>query len=139
MRNNLNKTLSELLNKKWEGTQPTSEDSYVVRHLYQLYGTRLNDFNVEDIRFVINQGLLPEAVVSEALDILANDILVAGDYYDGDLLNAVLQIEPSYWKHNPLALNRFNEILNLNKNIIESSDIPKKVKRNIDNFINAII
>lgn len=136
MSKNVNsKTISQLLNKRWETDIPSKEDSSVSQHLYRLYSTKINDFSYEDLRFIIGQGILLHVFVPIAINVLNTDILAEGDFYDGDLLNSVLEVESTYWDTYPIDLKRLIEILTKNQDIMFSYDGPRKLRRNYDNFL----
>lgn len=136
MQKNLsNKTLAQILNTKWTGDIPTDEDSSVNRHLYYLYNTPIYRYGIEDIRFIIGQEILLEVFVPIALDILYDNILAEGDFYEGDLLYYVLTINPTYWANNSCQLIKFIGLLLKYQETINSYDVPRSLKRSYDEFI----
>lgn len=81
-------------------------DSFLVRRIHELRLKPVGEFTIEDLRIVIGQGLSLEQLVPRAVKQLATDPLVAGDLYEGDLLSAVVGIDPVYWDGHPdLALS----------------------------------
>ena len=124
MQKNLNKTISQLLHHEWVGPTPTHDDSFIQQNLYRLYHTIVADLDIEDVRFLINQEILLDDMMPIALGYLRMNILAEGDFYEGDLLNAVLSVS-----------NILKNIINENLGVIESSDIPRKVIRNTENFL----
>ncbi len=92
------KTLQELEGSDWgEPEFP----SHLVVTCHRLHRTPLRDFTVEDLRIMIGQGIGLPFLVPLALERLEEDPLVQGDYYPGDLLGAVLGIDPGYWRDRP--------------------------------------
>ena len=118
----MNKTISQLLHHEWVGPTPTHDDSFIQQNLYRLYHTKVADLDIEDVRFLINQEILLDDMMPIALGYLRMNILAEGDFYEGDLLNAVLSVSNK-------------NIINENLGVIESSDIPRKVIRNTENFL----
>ena len=57
----------------------------------------LQDFTAEDLRLMLGQDIGTLHLLPFALNILENDLLAEGDYYPGDLLNAVVNIDQKYW------------------------------------------
>uniref|UniRef100_A0AB33J0Q8 Uncharacterized protein n=2 Tax=unclassified Prevotella TaxID=2638335 RepID=A0AB33J0Q8_9BACT len=130
-----NKTISELLKKTWQSTPSAEEDSYVERNLYRLYGIKVSELTTEDIRFLINQGVLLEILIPQAFRILEKDLFAEGDFYAGDLLNAVMEVEELFWTHHPDILTTLLRILRSNMDKIKEYDGPRSVRRNIEKFI----
>uniref|UniRef100_UPI00403EFBEE contact-dependent growth inhibition system immunity protein n=1 Tax=Paenibacillus sp. FSL K6-0276 TaxID=2921450 RepID=UPI00403EFBEE len=59
------------------------------------------DFSVEDLRIMIGQGFSLKYLVPIALRYLADNPFVRGDFYKGDLLVCVINIEQTFWDLNP--------------------------------------
>jgi CDI immunity proteins len=92
------KTLQELEGQDWG--DPTFESSLVTT-CHRLRRKRLDDFNVEDLRIMIGQKIGLPFLVPIALERLAVDPFVEGDFYPGDLLAMVLQVDDAYWISHP--------------------------------------
>jgi hypothetical protein len=86
----------ESLEKRNYGPIPTDESSTVQR-LWKLRKVPINELQIDDIRFLIIQGSGLKYLLIEAIDLLKEDLLTEGNYYKGDLFNAVLQIEKVQW------------------------------------------
>lgn len=74
------------------------EESSIVQRSWRLRNVPINEFQVDDIRFLIIQGIGLKYLLPEALDLLRKNLLIEGNYYEGDLLNSVLSLEPKQWK-----------------------------------------
>ncbi len=92
------KTLTELESKDWG---PPNFDSHLVTTIHQVRHKPLEDFTVEDLRITIGQNLALQWLLPMAIERLRDDLFVEGDYYRGDLLNAVLRIKPPFWSDHP--------------------------------------
>jgi hypothetical protein len=92
------KTLTELEGKDWG---PPNFGSHLVTTIHRLRYKPLEEFTVEDLRITIGQNIALEWLLPMAIERLRDDPFVEGDYYRGDLLNAVLRIEPSFWSKHP--------------------------------------
>lgn len=57
----------------------------------------LSEFSIEDYRLLISQQIGLKFLVPLVLDILKNDFFAEGDFYEGDLLVAVLKIDLNFW------------------------------------------
>ena len=84
------------LEKKNFGQIPKDESS-IVQRLLKLRQTPINDFGIDDIRFMIIQGVGLKYLLTEAIELLDKNILTEGNYYEGDLLNAVLKMNADQW------------------------------------------
>ncbi|MEM7327886.1 MAG: contact-dependent growth inhibition system immunity protein [Pseudomonadota bacterium] len=80
---NLEKTLQELERSDWG--EPTF-DSHLVRTIHHIRRVPLKDWTPEDFRIAIGQKMSLPILIPLALNLLENEPLVRGDYYDGDLL-----------------------------------------------------
>jgi hypothetical protein len=69
------------------------------------------EFGVEELRLLIarQQGL--RRYVPLALDLLEENPLAEGDYYPGDLLHAILNVDGNYWHAHRDQWERVDEIV----------------------------
>lgn len=90
-----NKSLNQLL-----GALPrdTTDSSALVTTCLTLYTKPLKDFTVENLRVMIGQSIGLEFLIPLAVEVLRENPFVSGDYYPGDLLSVVMQVEPSFWQ-----------------------------------------
>lgn len=72
-------------------------DSYLVTTIHRLRSKPVGDFSVEDLRITIGQRSGLPFLVPLAIEVLENNILAEGDFYEGDLLKSVLSIDYSFW------------------------------------------
>ena len=89
------KTLDQL--ERTAGGAP-EYDSYLVQTCNRLRGKPLIDYTVEDIRIMVGQNIGLKHLVPLALDVLGENPKAEGDFYEGDLLKALLSVEHSFWK-----------------------------------------
>jgi hypothetical protein len=101
-------TLQELEGHDWgEPNFP----SHLVTTCHALRRKPLRDFTVEDLRIMIGQNFSLTYLIPLAIEQLRRDPLVAGDYYPGDLLAAVLLVEPGFWQGQPQLRRAVQEIV----------------------------
>jgi len=100
-------TLEELEGDTWG--EPTF-DSHVVTRCLELRKIPIGELRPEDLRLLIGQGIGLDHVIPLALEHLENDPLTHGDFYPGDLLMAVLAVDPNYWNSNPDSVGRLYEV-----------------------------
>ena len=86
----MSKTLEELDDEDWgEPNYP----SHLVTAVHRLRRKPLGEFTTEDLRIMIGQNLGLKHLLPHAMEILRENPLASGDFYDGDLLLAVLRCE----------------------------------------------
>ena len=93
--NNWRQKSLEFLEKDNWG-EPTV-DSHLVKTCHQLRKKPVKDFEIEDLRVMIGQNIGLKFLIPIALDNLRDNILAEGDYYKGDLLEAILTSETEFW------------------------------------------
>ena len=113
--NFFSQTLSDMLHKEWRDEIPY-DDSSVVQHMYYLHHTQARRWTVEDYRYLVGQKTGLDIILPKVFEILQHDIKVSGDFYDGDLLNSVLQINADFWKQHK---DLYNTVCMLIKNNME--------------------
>lgn len=96
-RNFFSQTLSDLLHCEWRDEIPY-DDSSVVQHMYYLFHTQARRWTVEDYRYLVGQETALDIILPKVFEILQFDIKADGGFYEGDLLNAVLQINADFWE-----------------------------------------
>lgn len=72
--------------------------SYLEQTYSRLRKKPIEEFSTEDLRLMIGQDSGLPYIIPLALEVLGQNLFAEGDYYPGDLLNAVLQIEATFWK-----------------------------------------
>lgn len=92
------KSLQQLEQRVWD--EP-SFDSYLVKTCHRLWQKPLADFTTEDLRMMIGQAIGLRWLVPLALEKLAADPFIEGDFFPGDLLFAVLRVEDTFWANHP--------------------------------------
>jgi contact-dependent growth inhibition (CDI) system CdiI-like immunity protein len=102
------KTLQELEGQDWgEPNFP----SHLVTTCHALRRKPLRDFTVEDLRIMIGQNIGLQYLVPLAVEHLRRDPFVAGDFYEGDLLAAVLLVDLTFWHEQPQLRKAVQEIV----------------------------
>jgi len=92
------RSLQELEGHDW-GETPFS--SHLVRTCYALRRKPLRDFTIEDLRTMIGQNIGLDYLMPIAIEQLQRNPLAAGDFYPGDLLEKVLQVQADFWLTHP--------------------------------------
>ena len=92
------KSLQQLEGKDWG--EPTY-DSHLVTECHRLRRVPLREFTAENLRIMIGQQIGLPYLVPLALELLHDDPFAAGDFYEGDLLAAVLRADSRFWIASP--------------------------------------
>ena len=109
-------SIENLERNNW-GEVPLDESS-IIQRLYRLRKVPLADFSTDDIRFMIIQETGLPFLLTLAIELLRNNLYAEGNYYEGDVLAAILKIKPVNWKGNKelwsdienLIKDRLNEL-----------------------------
>ena len=84
--------------RELEGPIHGTVRSRLAEEIERLWQIPIGNFSVEDLRLVLLQKLGVPYLLPIAIEYLEGNPFAEGDLYPGDLLRAVLGIEPSYWK-----------------------------------------
>lgn len=105
-----NKSLENLEKNIWNEPEYSS---HLVTTCHKLRKKQLKDFDIENLRIMIGQNIGLYFLIPLALEKIKQNILVEGDFYEGDLLKSVLTSETDYWKREKenwsLTCNLFKE------------------------------
>ena len=126
-----NKSIELIENTVWP--EPIY-DSYVIKKSYEYRKLPINLLTVEACRLLIEQEIGINYILPTTIDMLKNDILISGDLYDGDLLNAVVNIKRDYWECNKSLYNELKKLIetcNVNDEEIEKA---KGILNKLGNF-----
>ena len=86
----MSKTLEQLEGFDWgELNFPSS----LVTTCHRLRRKPIDEFTTEDLRIMIGQNFGLEHLLPRAMDVLRDDPIAAGDFYEGDLIQAVLRCD----------------------------------------------
>ncbi|MGG4341725.1 contact-dependent growth inhibition system immunity protein [Paenibacillus lautus] len=118
----ITKTLEELEGEGW--SEPVFSSGLVVRS-HELRKKPLNEFNLEDLRLLLQQTSL-DILLPLALERLAENPLQSGELYVGDLLCSILRVDKEYWENNIEIKNELDEVIRIYENARET----------VDNYIN---
>ena len=96
------RSLNELEPPDW-GDAPSDATGLVVS-VHAARQKPLAELTDEDLRLLIGQNVSLDRLVPLALRKLEENPLIEADYYPGDLLNAVLTVDSTFWRgHDELA------------------------------------
>lgn len=124
------KSLESLEKKTWP-TLSSNEASYLINTCNSLRKKQLQDFTTEDLRIMIGQGIGLYFLMPLAIEILKDNLFAEGDYYEGDLLKSVLDVDTNFWDENENYWQQLNELIKTRRQEI------KKIKFDLSKFENS--
>ena len=128
---NHNMSIEQLENKIY----PVVTDSTrLVLKITSLRKKPIADFSIEDMRICINQNESLVYLIPLAINQLTKDILAEGDFYEGDLLMAVIKSEKAFWAENKKLWQDIISLCEKSKNVIESSFCRKEFIKYYESF-----
>lgn len=92
-------TLESLEQSVWQ--LPENATPLMVR-CHRLRKKPLGEFRIEDLRLMIGQRIGLSFLLPMAIEKLRKNLFAEGDLYEGDLLSAILRIEPMFWELHPM-------------------------------------
>lgn len=110
------KTIESLEKEYWADPVHVSG---LIKTCHRLRKTPIKDFKIEDLRIMIGQNIGLDFLIPLALVELNNNILTEGDFYEGDLLNAVLSCNQDFWSQQPKLNSKLKSIIDKNKELLE--------------------
>jgi hypothetical protein len=113
----LEKSLESLEKETWE---TPDESSYLITTCHALRKKQLKQFEIEDLRIMIGQDIGLKYLIPLAMQELEKNILAEGDFYKGDLLNAVLNSEVEFWKEEQVLWNQMCELFEENRAVVKN-------------------
>ena len=94
----INKSIEELENDYWGDPDYNKvPNTSLVERVYTARKIPLVELKPQDLRILIGQNLSNNYTIPLALNILLKNPFIESEYYPGDLLKHVLDIELQYW------------------------------------------
>ncbi len=124
------KSLESLEKKTWPALS-SDEGSYLIKICNTLRKKQLQDFTTEDLRIMIGQEIGLYFLMPLAIETLTGNLFAEGDYYEGDLLKSVLEVDTKFWDDNKNYWQQLNDIIKDRRQEIA------KMKFDISKFYNC--
>lgn len=129
----LNKSLLELGEWSWL-RQPSDDDlqsDRLTMELDCLSKKKLCDYSNSDIYLAVSQEKGLRFTLPLAIRLIEDDILIECEFYEGDLLKAVLQVSPEYYQNNATDFIKVVSIVSLkdNRRIMSGYDGNRELRR----------
>ncbi|MGA0559421.1 contact-dependent growth inhibition system immunity protein [Larkinella sp. VNQ87] len=113
-------TLETLEEQRWEEPDFADNRQQKIQALRQ---TPLTQFSIEDIRFLIENRVSLPYLIPLALEKLNKNPFCEGDYYPGDLLQSVLNVDLSFWLTNRSLWQYIHQLIIKNSYELEDRGI----------------
>jgi CDI immunity proteins len=91
----------------------------------------IEDFTVEECRFVLSQKYCHELIFKRSLELLVLDIFISGNMYSGDLLHVLLTSDNRIWFGIPEEKNKLIHAIELQMIFIDANIFDRKLKESI--------
>jgi len=129
-----NKSVEQLDGDVWEGSDhPTN----LVERAHRFRKIPISDLTIEQLRLLIGQNLGLKYLIPFAIRILRDNILAEGDFYDGDLLDAVLNVDDHFWVENQDLKKEVQLLITEKQEDIEArneANIKRQLLKKIESF-----
>lgn len=132
MKIDLSKNLTQLENINWGEPEYSSR---LVKRCHELRLKKLADFDVEDLRIMIGQNIGNDYLIPIAIEILKLNPFAEGDFYEGDLLQSVVNSESTFWIKYPEYVNEMVDIVNEAFEKLDGIDTTQEIR---DSILEAI-
>lgn len=103
------KSLEILENQNWG--DPAIAPTNLVKRCFELTKIPIDNFSLSDLRIMIGQKFGLPFLIPLALERLQANIFVEADFYEGDLLSSVLNIDTTFWDSNENYWKQLNDII----------------------------
>lgn len=121
------RSLAEIEGVAWP--VPAADATRLVTTAHALRRVPIGELGPEGLRLLISQDIGLPHLLPLALELLRADPMIAGDLYEGDLLNAVLTRHASTWGQAPQAAAELRAI------VAELVDLPVGLRDGVDAFV----
>ena len=92
------KSLEALEQQDWG--DPVTAPTNLIQRCIELSKVPVDIFTLSDLRLMIGQQFGLPFLMPIAIERLQDDMFVEADYYEGDLLSNVLEVNAEFWKTN---------------------------------------
>lgn len=100
-------------------------NSNLVATIHKLRKKPLKDFSIEDLRICIGQQFFLQHLIPLAIQELERNPFAQGDFYPGDLLQNVINVNDEYWLNHSGQKSYLMKIINTalcSLNTLDESD-----------------
>lgn len=112
----------EILENHYWG-DPVNAPTNLVKRCIELSRVPVDNFSLGDLRVMIGQKFGLKYLIPLAIEKLQDNIFVEAEFYEGDLLESVLEIDTSFWNDNQNYWTQLNELIKDKRQEIASAKI----------------
>jgi CDI immunity proteins len=123
------KTLEELEQDFWGDPKLNSR---LILRCHDLRKKPVGKFMIEDLRRMIGQQIGLIYLLPLAIEKLKENLFAEGDYYPGDLLKMILDVDIEFWKNNKELWIEIDTLINNNMSQILEMKISIDTFRKVD-------
>jgi hypothetical protein len=115
------KSLEELENDKWpdEKEYPTG----LIKRCHEFRKIPVGKLTIEQLRTLIGQDIGLRHLIPIAIEFLTTDVLSEGDFYPGDLLMSLINLDNSFWSENTALKKQLAELINSNLDKLRNEEL----------------
>jgi hypothetical protein len=128
------KSVEQLEGEVWEDSDhPTN----LVERTNRYRKIPISDLTIEQLRLLIGQNIGLKYLIPPVIKILRDNILAEGDFYDGDLLSAVLNVGDLFWVENQDLKKEVQLLITEKQKDIEArneANIKRQLLKEIESF-----
>ena len=137
----INKSVEQIEEVFWD--EHTEYPTALIKRCFQLRKKKIKDLTVSELRTLIGQNIGLEVLHPVAIELIKKNVLVEGDYYPGDLLQSLLDINCDFWQSNKDSWRILKNIIDqkietINRSLVITDEIKESILRSFDNFRNCI-
>ncbi len=103
------KSIENLEKDSWG--PPPKDATPLVEKVHHLRTIQIEKLAVKDIRLLVGQGVGLKFLIPLALDILGDDLFTEAEFYRGDLLQKVMNVDNDFWTNNTLLKVQLEDML----------------------------
>ena len=90
---------------------PADGVTNLVKTCHALRKKPIGQFTIEDLRIMIGQEIGLDYLIPVALEKLMENLFAEGHYYEGDLLENVLNVNTTFWDDNKALWQQLNALI----------------------------
>lgn len=121
------KSIEQLENDYW--TEPKEFISGLIANCHKYRKIPINELTIEQLRLLISQKVGLKHIIKIGISELDKNILAEGDFYEGDLLMAISNVQSEFWNENKTEFLTFKNIVERNSEVIKLELGEKKFDR----------
>jgi len=110
LENNWRQKSIENLEKDFWGQSP-KDSTPLVDKVHRLRTIQIEKLEPKDIRLLISQNVGLNFLIPVALDLLRDDIFIATELFEGDLLKSVITVDNKFWNNNKELKDQLDGLL----------------------------